>query len=203
MKWEKLVKSFPQGKSKKAFSRLLKDTTTSARANLGGSSELVSLVQNAPQAERREVIVSHLKKEVMQTLRLEAGSEVDIRRGLMSMGIDSLMAVQFRNKLKAAVGEEFGKKLPATLLFNHPTIEALANFILSEVLDMEKIPSKSAPVTIKKNVSKNDPIAIVGIGCRFPGGANSPETFWKNLTDGINSLEDIPLERFDLEQVYS
>jgi acyl transferase domain-containing protein/acyl carrier protein len=45
-------------------------------------------------------------------------------------------------------------------------------------------------------------IAIIGIGCRFPGGANDPEAFWKLLCDGVDAISDIPLERFDVEPFY-
>ena len=47
-------------------------------------------------------------------------------------------------------------------------------------------------------MKKPDPIAIVGIGCRFPGGADSPEAFWRLLRDGVDAIREIPAERFDV-----
>ncbi|MBZ5569146.1 MAG: acyltransferase domain-containing protein [Acidobacteriia bacterium] len=49
---------------------------------------------------------------------------------------------------------------------------------------------------------KREPIAIVGIGCRFPGGANSPEEFWRLLQDGVDAISEVPPERWDLDSIY-
>jgi phthiocerol/phenolphthiocerol synthesis type-I polyketide synthase C len=50
--------------------------------------------------------------------------------------------------------------------------------------------------------NQNEGVAIVGIGCRFPGGANGPEAFWKLLRDGVDAITEIPRERFDVEPLY-
>ncbi len=56
---------------------------------------------------------------------------------------------------------------------------------------------------MSKNLqSKTDPIAIVGIGCRFPGGVNSPESFWKVLENGVDAITDIPSDRWDIDALY-
>ena len=47
-----------------------------------------------------------------------------------------------------------------------------------------------------------EPIAIIGIGCRFPGGANSPASFWRLLLDGVDAIQEMPAERFDLARVF-
>jgi 1-acyl-sn-glycerol-3-phosphate acyltransferase len=47
-----------------------------------------------------------------------------------------------------------------------------------------------------------EPIAIIGIGCRFPGGATSPASFWAMLVNGVDAVTDCPPERFDLSQVF-
>lgn len=50
--------------------------------------------------------------------------------------------------------------------------------------------------------SGREPIAIIGMGCRFPGGANSPEAFWKLLCDGVDAISEIPANRWNLEKFY-
>ena len=49
---------------------------------------------------------------------------------------------------------------------------------------------------------KREPIAIVGMGCRFPGGANNPEEFWRLLRDGVDAISEVPPERWDLNSIY-
>ena len=48
----------------------------------------------------------------------------------------------------------------------------------------------------------HEPIAIVGIGCRLPGGVRSPGSFWKNLVDGVDAIAEIPADRWNLKSFY-
>src|SRR5688572_26880977 len=50
--------------------------------------------------------------------------------------------------------------------------------------------------------AKREPIAIIGIGCRLPGGANTPETFWELLCKGVDAVKEIPPDRWDIEAYY-
>lgn len=52
------------------------------------------------------------------------------------------------------------------------------------------------------NTSKKEPIAIIGIGCRFPGSANSPEAFWKLVRDGVDAITEVPEDRWNLDNFY-
>ena len=54
----------------------------------------------------------------------------------------------------------------------------------------------------KVDTSAKEPIAIIGIGCRFPGGANSPEAFWKLLRDGVDAITEVPEDRWNLDNFY-
>ena len=50
--------------------------------------------------------------------------------------------------------------------------------------------------------AKTEPLAIVGIGCRFPGGANNPETYWRILRDGVDAVREVPKDRWDVDAFY-
>ncbi len=80
-----------------------------------------------PEAERHERLVAFVRDRVVQVLRLDARRPPDRRQRLMDFGVDSLMAVEFRNVLTKALGLK--KKLPATLIFDHPTVEAIARHL--------------------------------------------------------------------------
>ena len=48
----------------------------------------------------------------------------------------------------------------------------------------------------------SEPIAVIGLGCRFPGGADAPEDYWRLLRDGVDAVGDVPADRWDVERVY-
>jgi hypothetical protein len=49
---------------------------------------------------------------------------------------------------------------------------------------------------------RQEPIAVIGLGCRFPGGANSPDAFWQMLRDGVDAVREVPAERWDIDAYY-
>lgn len=105
-------------------------------------------------------------------------------------GIDSLKAVQLSGDLE----ELLGKELPATLVYDYPTINLLSKFLSPEETDKSK--SSSANADAEKDLSGSYDIAVIGIGLRFPG-ANSVDEFWNNLISGKSSIVKIPEGRWD------
>jgi len=80
--------------------------------------------------ERRESMIDFVREQVHQVLRFSSSQRVDRKQRLMDLGVDSLMAVELRNNLKQALGLQRG--LPATIAFDYPTPEDLADFLLRE-----------------------------------------------------------------------
>ena len=109
-------------------------------------------------------------------------SEVDVRAPFASFGLGSLRAVELAGELE----EWLGRPLAATLLYEHPTIEALARH-LAGVTVVAGTPGESRGV-------EGEPIAIIGIGCRFPG-ADGPEAFWQLLRDGRDAVGEMSPDR--------
>ncbi|XYI03831.1 type I polyketide synthase [Sorangium sp. So ce1128] len=155
------------------------------------SARLGSLTPAAQQAEIEAVV----RSEVAQALSLPSGGDLLADRPLRELGFDSLMAVE----LRSALSKRLGRPLPATLAFDHPTVQALSRYLLDKVRPAEP-PAAEAPAAAR--AAQGEPIAVVGIGCRYPGGARDPESFWQLLEQGIDAIREVPRARWDVEAYY-
>ncbi|MEU3731093.1 SDR family NAD(P)-dependent oxidoreductase [Streptomyces sp. NPDC033538] len=111
-------------------------------------------------------------------------------------GFDSLTSVELRNRLREATG----LKLPPTLVFDYPSPQALARY-LSEEFGEVAAPEPEAPMVVTADT--DEPVAIVGMACRLPGGVSSPEQLWRLVADGVDAVSDFPEDRgWDLEGLF-
>ncbi len=161
----------------------------------GINSELVRLLQAAPPEKRRAELDRYLEAAVAKALGLDAGHRIDPRNGFFDLGMDSLLAVEFRNRLQSAVGDAVA--LPRTLLFDYPTLEALRSFLAERMLGASAL-SPATPV--KRDAS--GPIAVIGVGCRFPGGADDPASFWRLMCERGDAVTEVPADRWRVDDYY-
>ena len=157
----------------------------------GWARELVLLAPD----RRLEAVVDVVRSEVARVLSLAGADAVETDRPLKELGLDSLMAVELRN----ALGKRAGARLPATLAFDYPTPAVIAKYLLERVLLLSEAVAV-APVVAARAVE--EPIAIVGIGCRYPGGVSDPATFWRVLEEGVDAVTEVPRERWDVDAFY-
>src|SRR5882757_11532284 len=101
--------------------------------------------------------------------------------------MDSLMAVEVRNRL----GKQTGLSVPATLVFDHPNLMAVSEWVL-EALKLADGSSKIETAAVGRHVEATGALAIIGVGLRFPGGATDMESFWQVLSTGVDTLRPIP-----------
>ena len=93
-----------------------------------------------------------------------------------------------------------GLRLPATLVFDYPTPAVLAEHLLGRTRAAR---TPSPPRRGSRGAATDEPIAIVGMACRYPGGASSPEELWRLVADGADAIADFPADRgWDLENLY-
>ncbi|MEV5833566.1 type I polyketide synthase [Nocardia sp. NPDC052112] len=133
-------------------------------------------------AAMREIVCA----QVASVLGHASGADIDPNRNFKQLGFDSLTAVEARNRLATATG----LRLPATLVFDQPTPDAAARFVLRELFGEPERTAEPRAVS-----AAADPVAIVGIGCRFPGGVSSPEDLWRVVADGRDVLTGLPTDR--------
>ncbi|MGC4792018.1 type I polyketide synthase, partial [Micromonospora sp. DT178] len=139
-------------------------------------------------AEQLRALGELVRAEVAAVLGHESAERVAPDRAFQDLGFTSLAAVELRNRLDAATG----LALPTTLAFDYPNSAALAGHIHAELLGGQALP---VPAALTGPVVGDDPIVIVGMGCRFPAGAESPEGLWDLLTAGVDAMSDFPTNR--------
>ncbi|WP_063752932.1 type I polyketide synthase [Streptomyces sp. NRRL S-350] len=168
-----------------------------ASAPAAGASQLARKVAGLDDTDATGVLLDLMHRQIAAVLGNDPSEPVDPAQPFKDLGFDSLTAVELRNVL----GRASGLRLPATLLFDYPTPAELAAELLSRLRGAPQPASGPAPAG--PAAATDDPIAIVGMGCRFPGGADSPEGLWRVAADGIDTIADYPGGRgWNLDELY-
>ncbi|GLY39330.1 hypothetical protein Amsp01_053540 [Amycolatopsis sp. NBRC 101858] len=146
-----------------------------------GSLDLAGL--STTDAER--LLLKLVREQVAFALGHRSADDVAAGRTFKELGFDSLTAVELRNRLDTATG----LRLPATLAFDYPTATALASYLRTELLG----DAEAGPAAVVQNT--DEPIAIVGMSCRFPGGVRNPDELWALLAEGRDAVTEFPADR--------
>ncbi|QMU70752.1 type I polyketide synthase [Streptacidiphilus sp. P02-A3a] len=156
------------------------------------------LALEAGDADRRRLLLDLVRGHAAAVLRHPSADAVLPDQVFASLGFDSLTAVELRNRLGTATG----LGLPATLLFDHPTPAALADRLLAELGGGPASPEPTADAA-PTTADACEPIAVVGMGCRFPGGVERPQDLWRLLSEGTDAIGDWPPDRgWDADRLY-
>ncbi|MEX2975275.1 type I polyketide synthase, partial [Streptomyces sp. C184] len=153
-------------------------------------------------AERERQLSDLVRKQVAAVLGYSDTSEVEVGRAFRELGFDSLTAVELRNRLNTATG----LKLAATVVFDHPTVKALAGHLETALVGARG--ARSVPAAAPETVApvapaEDDAIAIVSMACRYPGGVQSPEDLWQLVRDRVDAISEFPADRgWDLDGLY-
>ncbi|MFF1903700.1 type I polyketide synthase [Kitasatospora sp. NPDC058218] len=159
-----------------------------ARAAAGDGSGLVRRLAGKSEAEQESILLGIVQAEATAVLGFNGQELAQGTRGFSDIGFDSLTAVELRNRLSAATGV----KLPATLIFDYPTPVALARFLREELGDTAA-GAAAAPTVVAAD--PDEPIAIVGMACRLPGGVVDPEGLWRLVHEGRDGMVGFPDNR--------
>ncbi|WP_458254318.1 SDR family NAD(P)-dependent oxidoreductase [Streptomyces stephensoniae] len=152
---------------------------------------------------RTRLLVELVRTHAAAVLGHPSPDTLDPGRAFRELGFDSLASVELRNRLNAATG----LRLPAGLVFDHPTPAALADFLGAGITDTEAatavLPSVPARQADRNRDADDDRIAIVSVACRLPGGVRSPEDLWRMLAEGRDGISGFPTDRgWSLDTLY-
>ncbi|MFF4180050.1 SDR family NAD(P)-dependent oxidoreductase, partial [Streptomyces sp. NPDC001750] len=154
-------------------------------------------------AEREAALTELVRTHVAAVLGHGADMVLDPRRSFREAGFDSLTAVELRNRLGNAVG----LRLPATLVFDHPDAEALVRYLKTELFGADPEDAEASTgigaVVPGAGYEPDEPVAIVGMACRYPGGVTTPEELWRLVADGVDGIGAFPDDRgWNLDTLY-
>ncbi|WP_432046672.1 SDR family NAD(P)-dependent oxidoreductase, partial [Streptomyces asiaticus] len=174
-------------------------TATGDAAPAETASALARRLLGLPEAERHRALLDLVRTHVAEVLGHADVSDISAERAFREIGFDSLTAVELRNGLNAATD----LRLPATLIYDYPTPLALADHLFAELLGGQAAATGGAS-PVAGVVADDDPIAIVAMSCRFPGGVRTPEELWRLLVSGTDVISDMPADRgWDLHTLYN
>ncbi|MGW6774168.1 SDR family NAD(P)-dependent oxidoreductase, partial [Streptomyces sp. NPDC055037] len=175
--------------------------TAVAGPGAGTDAGLAERLGRLERAERHETLLTLVRGQAALVLGHASGDGVDPARAFRDLGFDSLTAVELRNRLNTATG----LRLPATMVFDYPTVEALAEHLLDELVGPDAdMDAETAAPALSRAMLDDDPVVVVGMSCRFPGGIGSPEDLWRVVTEGAEVVSDFPTNRgWDVDALYN
>ncbi|MEU4645159.1 type I polyketide synthase, partial [Micromonospora sp. NPDC023814] len=146
-----------------------------------------------PQEARTQVDLL-VRGLVAQVLGHSGAEQVPADRAFRELGFDSLTAVELRNRINGATG----LRLTSTLVFDYPTPGALSDHLYEQLSGQVADQQQAVRAT-----TVDEPIAIVGMACRYPGGVTNPQQLWDLVADGSDGIGEFPTDRgWDLDRLF-
>nr|WP_234319205.1 type I polyketide synthase [Streptomyces sp. NRRL F-2305] len=201
--WDRFAPAFTRTRPGRLFTELpearraLEAAGGGDRADAGTADTLRTRLRQLDERDRLPYALDLVRTEVASVLGHPGAGAVPAELAFKDLGFDSLTAVDLRNQLAAATG----LTLPATLVFDYPTPTALAAHLLTGLLGEDTGPKTPAAPGTDAGAA-DDPIVIVGMSCRYPGGVRSPEDLWELAVAGTDAIGAFPTDRgWDLDRL--
>ncbi|MEU4312765.1 SDR family NAD(P)-dependent oxidoreductase [Nocardia sp. NPDC024068] len=179
----------------RGFARRARQLPGTGGEGVPAAGAFAARLAGAPPARHAGIALDMVLEQTARTLGFDSAAEIGPDQRFGDIGFDSLGAVDFRNRLSRVTG----LRLPSGLVFDYPTPAAVATMVLAQI----EPGARRAPARKAQVVRTDEPIAIVGMACRFPGGADSPEELWDLLAAGTDATGAYPTDRgWDLERLF-
>ncbi|MHC3820628.1 SDR family NAD(P)-dependent oxidoreductase [Streptomyces sp. DT9] len=162
------------------------------------SAAAARLAEAGDEDERRRILLELVRTHAAAVLGHTDAGAIPAGTSFKDLRFDSQSSVQLSNRLREALGVD----LPTTLLFDHPTPARLAEHLQRVAVTSAGAPAAPRTADAFARPAHDEPIAIVGMGCRFPGGVSSPEDLWELVNSGTDAVAAFPADRgWDIERL--
>ncbi|MFF3650794.1 SDR family NAD(P)-dependent oxidoreductase [Streptomyces sp. NPDC002181] len=168
-----------------------KAAAATAAAAAGAGSPLAERIAGLDESARTETVLRLVRTEAAGVLGYDGAEDIAPHRAFNETGFDSLAAVELRNRLSAVTG----LRLSPTLTFDYPNAAALTEFLVSKLRGPAARPAAAPAVAAPSTDTDEDPIVIVGMACRYPGGIGSPQDLWQFVAEGSDAIGPFPTDR--------
>ncbi|WP_046708714.1 type I polyketide synthase, partial [Streptomyces europaeiscabiei] len=173
-------------------------TRRTAAGESGDAEDAGAWLAGLSSQEAERALLDVVRRHAAAVLGHESPQAVRADSAFKDVGFDSLSAVELRNRLNTATG----LRLAPTVVFDYPTPQVLAEH-LAESRDGVTAAAAAVPALRASGTTDADPIAIVAMGCRLPGGVAGPEDLWELLRSGTDAIGEFPTDRgWDLDTLY-
>ncbi|WP_241193412.1 type I polyketide synthase, partial [Streptomyces sp. ADI96-15] len=182
MRGNALLRDLPEARQALADAETTRDRTRTA------ASGLAERLRGLPADERTDTVTELVRAHAAAVLGHPGPEAVAADRNFRDLGFDSLTAIELPNRIALATG----LRLPATTVYDYPTAQALAEHLVAELLGEQDTPGsgRATPAALAE-----DPVVIVGMACRLPGGVRSPQELWAMVSEGRDGIEAFPEDR--------
>jgi myxalamid-type polyketide synthase MxaB len=130
IEWDRLFQNDSAASQLAIFSELAEGYQSRIEIRKEADAEVLQALRALPEGEHHAFLMDFLSQAIAQTLKLGPDFIIEPRQKLFELGLDSIMAIEMKNRLERSLGRSFS----ATLLFMHPTVESLAHHLLKEVI---------------------------------------------------------------------
>ncbi|WP_148592942.1 type I polyketide synthase, partial [Streptomyces sp. WAC01526] len=195
--WERFAPAFTSARPSPLLEDLPEVRGALAAGAAGeGSSVVRERLAGLSAVERDRALLELVRTHAAAVLGHAKSVDLEIGGTFRDLGFDSLTAVELRNALNA----ETGLRLPATLVFDYPTSADLARFLDGELFGTGTDVVSGLPVLAS---TVDDPVVIVGMSCRLPGGVAGPEDLWRLVAGAEDAISGFPTDRgWDLDALF-
>ncbi|GGQ68345.1 type I polyketide synthase [Streptomyces asoensis] len=189
----------PRLRESVAGDALWRDLLPAPRAATAAGEGLAGRLAALPEDERAARLLALVREEAARALGLRSAEAVRPDLPLRELGMDSVTAVELRNRISGRLST----RLPATLLFDHPTPTRLTTHLLATLPGAAPRPTAAtAPADDTAGRAHDEPVAIVAMACRLPGGVHDPDALWRLVAEGRDAVGPFPAGRWDVESLY-